>query len=116
MNGDPTAEQQRFQNDLREMGCIITGSNSPDIHHIFGSKWKAKGFKKPGEWLVVPLNREDHADIAAYSFDAERGLFLAALRKYELEYNCVHPIPPMLIQYYINMRHRKDITRGLSIA
>jgi len=87
MNSNPNAEQQRFHNDLRELGCIVTGANQVQIHHIMGSKWKAKGFSKPGEWLVLPLCHDTHADIDNYSFEGERGLFLAMLRKYQLHYD-----------------------------
>jgi hypothetical protein len=115
MNGFPTAEQKRFHDDLRDIGCIVTGAMVVEIHHIFGSKWKAKGFNKPGEWLVIPLHRKTHAEINSYSFESERALFLASLRKYKLIFGKDAPVPEMLIEYYKAMKHRNDITKGLPI-
>lgn len=114
MNGNPSNEQQRFHDELRQICCIVTGSSQVEIHHIFGSKWKAKGFKKPGEWLVMPLHHDVHVDIDSYDFDAERELFLKTLRTYIHCYGKLPPIPSKLIEYYRNMRHRQDITRCIS--
>jgi len=110
MNSSPTAEQDRYWQDLRELGCIVTGSNSVRIHHIigFGSKWgmtlydDEKVIARPGEWLVIPVCDSVHTDIHnhQYSFKAERTFFESILTKYLCEFGYPAPVPTPLIEYY----------------
>jgi hypothetical protein len=112
MNGNPNSEQKRFHNNLREMGCIVTGAYQVEIHHIFGSKWKAKGFKKAGEWLVIPLSPEIHKTIKCYTFEWEREQWITAIGRHEDRFG-YQPVPRDLIEYVCNMKHKQDITKGL---
>ena len=111
INGNPSAEQQRFHDELRELGCVVTGSNCPELHHVFGSKWKAKGFKKPGEWIIIPLCHDVHQNIKDYTFEEERNLFRATLDAYWIHFDKLPPVPSKLVKYVRDMRHRQDITR-----
>ena len=125
MNGNPSAKQKRFQEDLREMGCIVTDSPNVEIHHIFGSKMKARIFdqsmdppepiEKPGEWFVIPLHNQVHNNIGKYSFESERGLFLSTLTKYHVYFDYPAPVPIECVEYYKAMMHKHDITKGLGI-
>jgi len=62
MNGNPTAEQSRFQEWCRGLGCFVSPRPCDSIHHIKGSKMKLKGVKNPGEWYVLPLSFYWHQD------------------------------------------------------
>ena len=75
MNGNPNSAQKAFHDELRQMFWETEGGGG-ELHHVFGSKWKRKGFDKAGEWIVILLHREVHQNIKQYSFEAERGLFL----------------------------------------
>jgi len=112
LNGFPNAKQERFHKRLREMGCIVSGKTIVQIHHIVGARWKAKGFKKPGEWLVLPLHEEVHDDIKDYDFNGERNLYLANLEKYEIIFGEPHPVPEGLINYLKAMKNRYDVPKG----
>lgn len=111
MNGNPSAAQKRFHDELRLMFFETQGGKG-ELHHVFGSKWKRRGFEKPGEWLVIMLESEVHRNIKQYSFQGERALFLAQLRQYESHYQKPHPVPPELIESYKSMLNRHDITKG----
>ena len=72
MNGNPSAEQDRFQNIFqRQSGCSKTGSPNVQIHHIKGAGWKPKGLKKLkcGEWFTIPVHPEVHAAIHKHEYD-----------------------------------------------
>lgn len=62
MNGNPTAEQKRFQDWARNYGCVVSDESSPSIHHIKGGKMKLKGVKNAGEWYVLPVSYWWHQD------------------------------------------------------
>jgi len=108
MNGSPTKEQHRFQNiELREMFRIIHGGEC-ELHHCFGSKTKFKllteaGIKKAGEWLVVAMSKEAHADINDFSFEEERELFMKQERDYLKHFEKKSPVPQEVIDYYNQM-------------
>ncbi len=104
MNQNPSAEQDRFHNELREMFFETQGGGG-ELHHIFGSKEKFKllkeaGIKKAGEWFVILLHKSIHDDIKKYSFDAERGMFFQQVRQYESFFNKKCPVPDEIIVYY----------------
>lgn len=116
MNGNPSKAQKDYHNDLRFNGCIVTGSQQVEIHHVFGSKFKAKIYdsngdkiEKIGEWLVIPLHREVHLDIKSYDFKSERGLFLASCRRYSHIFDKACPVPVEVIEYYKFMKNRHDV-------
>jgi hypothetical protein len=111
MNGNPSAEQKRYHDNLRQM-LYEQFAGRGELHHIFGSKWKRKGFKKPGEWLVILLPPELHSNIKSFTFEDEREAFLLQQRQYKNAWGCESPVPANLIESYVLMRHRQDITRG----
>ena len=65
MNGKATAEQKRFQNWCRSLGCI-TGNDHGSIafHHIKGARMNLKGVKNAGEWYVLPVCYYWHQDLS----------------------------------------------------
>jgi hypothetical protein len=84
MNGNPTAEQRRYHDELREM-YFYTQMHSP------------------GEWFVIMLPKTVHDDIKNYSFDAERGMFLKQQRDYEKYFDKESPVPSVVIEFYKKM-------------
>ncbi len=112
MNGNPNAAQKRYHDELREMYFDRFGGRG-ELHHVFGSKWKRKGYLKPGEWIVILLTPEVHHEIKKYSFEAERGMFLNQLREYEMYFGKRPPVPEGLVASYREMLNRHDTTKGL---
>lgn len=99
MNGTPSAEQKRFHQWCRDYGCVLTNWDSPDIHHIKGSKMKLKGCIKPGEWFIIPVISAwhnyygkplaIHADkkgFEKYWNTTEKELWIDLIRRYEQEH------------------------------
>ena len=109
MNGNPDAEQKRFRENLRSLGCVVTGGYDVHMHHIVGSKWKAKGFKKPGEWLQIALHHNIHSTIDGFTFDWQRERWLESIELHNAEFG-YQPVPEKLIEYVKNMRHKQDVT------
>ena len=104
MNSNPNSNQKKFHSDLRIMFWEKHGSRC-EIHHVFGSKFKAKllkeaGVDKAGEWLVIAMHPEDHAAINDYSFEGERALFLEQKRNYENYFKKPIPVPEEVFTYY----------------
>lgn len=56
----PNAEQKRWREDVRAVGCIGCGSqHGTEIHHVVGCS--AKFNKQPvGHWWILPLCHECH--------------------------------------------------------
>lgn len=106
MNGFPNAIQKRWHSDLRQIAYDKFGGRS-ELHHIMGARWKLKGFDKPGEFLVIMLTPEIHADIKNYSFESERALFLESLRSYQSYYGKLPSVPSKLVEHYIKMKSRQ---------
>lgn len=108
INSNPAARQRKFQNvELREMFRILHGGECEN-HHIFGSKTKFKllseaGIKKAGEWLVLAMSKEAHADINDFSFEEERELFMKQQRDYLKHFGVPSPVPQEVIDYYNQM-------------
>lgn len=101
MNGGPTSEQRLFHEWCRQYGCILTGDEYPEIHHIAGAKMNLKGCHKPGEWYVIPLSYHWHRNPKnKYSLAAENGkrpftrywmmtekdIWEKLIKEYELQY------------------------------
>jgi hypothetical protein len=109
MNGNPTAEQKRFHDDLREMYFDTQMHNGiGELHHIFGSKEKFKLLKeadvaRPGEWFVIMIPKKIHDDIDNYSFESERGMFFKQQRDYLRFFEKPSPMPDHVINYYTQM-------------
>jgi hypothetical protein len=108
MNGTPSARQRKFQNvELREMFRIIYGGEC-EIHHIFGSKTKFKllseaGIKNAGEWFVIAMSKECHADINDFNFEEERELFMKQQQDYLKHFGETSPVPQEVVDYYNQM-------------
>ena len=106
MNGNPSAEQKRFHDELREMYFYTQMHEGVgELHHIFGSKEPFKllseaGIAKAGEWFVVMIPKVVHDNIKQYSFEAERGMFLQQQRDYARYFNKPSPVPEEVIRYY----------------
>ena len=109
MNGNPSAEQKRYHNELREWYYETQMHNGTgELHHIFGSKEKFKllkeaGVEKAGEWFVVMIPKTVHDDIKHYSFDSERGMFTKQRRDYKNYFGKETPVPVEVFMYYTNM-------------
>jgi hypothetical protein len=107
MNGNPSAEQKRFHDDLRLMH-YENGNGIAELHHVFGSKEKFKllkeaGVAKPGEWFVILLPKDVHDTIKDYSFEAERGMFFQQQREYQRFFDKPSPVPDEIVRYYTQM-------------
>jgi len=117
MNQNPTAEQKRFHDRLREMYFYTQMHNGVgELHHIFGSKYKAKalkeeGIERPGEWLVMMIPKKDHDAIDQFSFEAERGMFLEQQREYQKYFGEPSPVPQIVIDYFKTMKSKQDVVR-----
>lgn len=114
MNGNPTAEQQRYHDRLRE----IYYSNG-QLHHIWGSKEKFKllkesGINRPGEWLVIFLPLEVHEQIDSYSFDQERQMFLNQQEEYSFYFGEKSPVPEVVIDYYKQLLSKRQVIKCLA--
>lgn len=55
----PTAEQRRWREAVRELGSIIDGSKPCEIHHCAGRTAKHQGVAI-GHWWILPLTAEQH--------------------------------------------------------
>ena len=120
MNGSPNAEQKRYHDQLREMFREVHGG-TPEIHHIFGAQAKFKllaeaGIKKPGEWFVIAMSKEEHKaiDDNKYSFEAERGLFMQQRRDYKNYFKTETPVPVEIFMYYNQMTSKHQGLRSWS--
>jgi hypothetical protein len=107
MNGNPSAEQKRFHDDLRLMHFEMNRGIG-ELHHIFGSKEKFKLLKeaeiaKPGEWFVIMLEKDVHDNIKEYSFESERAMFFQQQRDYKRHFGKDSPVPDDVIRYYTQM-------------
>lgn len=69
-----TKEEQRHQDAVRELGCLVTGfSTDVTIHHVHGGSiserlselgldpTKGLGMRGHSEWLVIPLTLTLHS-------------------------------------------------------
>ena len=109
MNGNPNAAQKRYHNELREMFGI------GELHHIFGSKRKFKGYGQVGEWLVIMLSKEMHADISEFSFEQEKKMFFNQQAQYEACYGKPSPVPKVVADIYQSMKHKQEVVKGIPL-
>ena len=63
MNAKLTAAQKRWQEQVRELGSILTGGPA-EIHHPIGAKGKHNKLLI-GPWWIVPLTTEEHKALHA---------------------------------------------------
>jgi len=107
VNGNPSAKQKAYHLEIREMFYDLYTTKA-ELHHVFGSKFKAKllkecGIDKPGEWFVIMLSKDDHDSIGKFTFESERGLFLQQQRDYARYFEKKSPVPNEVIDYYNKM-------------
>jgi len=106
MNGNPSAAQKRYHDELRQMYYERSSARGVgELHHIWGSKAKFKllseaGIDKAGEWFVVMLPKSDHDNINNWTFEEERGLFMYQQRAYAHHFNKPSPVPKLVSTYY----------------
>jgi hypothetical protein len=105
----PTAEQKRWREEVRELGCIINGEKGGvEIHHVLGAT--AKHNKQPiGHEFILPLstwyhrqcptlNVTDHKHLFEANFGTQVALFNKLLTLYEFHYEKPVPLNPDVIQ------------------
>lgn len=122
MNSNPTAEQKRFHDELREM-CREKYAGKGELHHIFGSKYKRRVYdeegnriERIGEWLVILLPRHLHQRIKEFEFSDEREAFLMQIPVYEAWYEKPFPVPKAVIESYKAMKYRHEPEKGLGFG
>jgi hypothetical protein len=109
MNGNPNTAQKRYHSELREMFGI------GELHHIFGSKRKFKGHGQVGEWIVIMLSHEMHADINEFSFEQEKEMFFNQQAQYEVYYGKPSPVPKVVADIYAAMKHKQEVVKGIPL-
>lgn len=93
-----TKAQKDWRENLRALGCIVTGEPNPEMHHLYGASAKKKCPRTfatlwIGQWAQVPLCKRLHEAEKSPEFrgqfsDAE--LFEMTCEAYEVE---VGPLP-----------------------
>ena len=58
----PTAEQQRYHEQVREVGCIVSGRKPVALHHVRDGLGMGQ---KVDHWRVIPLHYDFHQSEAA---------------------------------------------------
>jgi len=117
LNGNPSAAQKRFHDELRRMYFETQSHNGiGELHHIWGSKMKCKllseaGIDKPGEWLVIMLPKTVHDNIKSYTFEEEREYFMAQQREYFQFYHKESPVPEEVVKYYKMLNSKQQVIR-----
>ena len=56
----PTAHAKRWQQAVRDAGCIITGSDQIHLHHIWGASFKIGGGIWVGQYAVLSYHHLLH--------------------------------------------------------
>ena len=93
-----TDAQKKWREDLRSLGCIITGESNPEMHHLYGAAAKKKcphTFQTLwiGQWAQVPLCKALHESEKTPEFRAaysNADLFTWACEAYEENFG---PLP-----------------------
>jgi hypothetical protein len=77
MAGIPDAEERRHHARVRELGCVITRTPKPTIHHCHGGSLRGvveKGSgRRTSHWLVLPIAAELHC-AGPYAMDGAFGV------------------------------------------
>ena len=55
----PNAEQKKWREQVRDLGCVVCGSENPEIHHVVGRTSKHNKVHI-GHWFILPLNHFNH--------------------------------------------------------
>lgn len=70
------AKHRQHEENVRALGCCITGHPNPVIHHPVGRKGRHNKVLI-GPWFILPL-REDYHVETPYSIHGGKSLFIAA--------------------------------------
>lgn len=108
----PTAEQKRWREDVRALGCIITGVVVCEIHHCRGATFKHN--KVPiGHWFILPLHPElhrtgqlnvtDHKHRWEEVYGTQVELFMQVVQRYEQQHDRAAPVPPEVISAILDL-------------
>ena len=89
-----TNAQKQWRENLRSLGCIITGEPNPEMHHLYGASAKKKcprTFKTLwiGQWAQVPLCKRLHDDEKSPEFRSKYSdakLFEMACYTYRIDF------------------------------
>lgn len=89
-----TKAQKEWRENLRSLGCIITGQPNPEMHHLYGASAKKKCPRTfetlwVGQWAQVPLCKELHDREKTPEFRKKYPnwkLFEVACQRYERKY------------------------------
>ena len=109
-----TSAQEKWREDLRSLGCIITGEPNPEMHHLYGASIKKKCPRTfqtlwIGQWAQVPLVKRLHdAEKEPWFRDKypDDKLFEIACYTYSLEFGDL-PFDQNMYDAIINY-HRKS--------
>ncbi len=104
----PTTAQKEWREEVRELGCIISGEKGGiEIHHVLGAT--AKHNKVPiGHEFILPLtpwyhrlnpvlNVTDNKHLFELNFDTQVGLFDKLMELYVFHYEKPVPLAPEVI-------------------
>lgn len=104
----PSASQKQWREEVRALGCIITGEkDSVEIHHVLGTTAKHKKIDI-GHWFILPLsewyhrknpalNVTDHKKLFEETFGNQVSLFDRLLEIYEFHYGKKPPLEDSVI-------------------
>lgn len=106
---NPTEKQAAWREEVRALGCILTGDKSSvEIHHVLGAT--AKHNKTDiGHWFILPLsgwyhrnspnlNVTDHKKTFEETFGSQVSLFNRLLELYEFHYGVEPPVDDSVIR------------------
>ena len=93
-----TKAQRDWRENLRSLGCIVTGEPNPEMHHLYGASAKKKCPRTfqtlwIGQWAQVPLCKRLHDVEKTPEFRDEYPdamLFKMVCEAYQAEYG---PLP-----------------------
>ncbi len=99
----PTAEQKRWREEVRELGCIISGEQGGvEIHHVLGATAKYNK-EEIGHEFILPLtgwyhrenpvlNVTNNKNLFEANFGSQVSLFNRLLDLYEFHYERKPPL------------------------
>lgn len=72
----PNAEQIRWREEVRKMGCLYRYPGSVEIHHILGASAKQDGVPI-GHLAILPVTNQAHREVEKEPKDVQLRWFLS---------------------------------------
>lgn len=110
------AHIKRHWNSVAELGCIISGSPYPTIHHPHGGSMNDIGVRRGGsqktnDWLVIPLRFDYHVG----SMGIDSGIPWLSVREWEKRFGTqVSMIDKICVQLNVNVWEKAGIDRSVA--